>query len=244
VSSRRTDRGLLGALPLTVRNLGRSVLLRQRMAWWGNLRRQAPFSDTYGHDRGTPVDRTYLDQYFARQRGDVRGRVLEVKDRRYTTRFGHGRVTSSDIVDIDPDNEKATIVADLAREGSLPSAAFDCIIVTQTLQHVPHVAAAMKNLWSALAPGGVLLLTVPTIQRSDPPRQRDLYRWTAAGLEVLVSDACPDAQVDVVSYGNLTAAIAFLLGLGSQELRATDLDANDPDHGVIACARVQLPGTA
>ena len=50
-------------------------------------------------------------------------------------------------------NERATIVADLGREGSLPGAAFECIIVTQTLQHVAHPAAALKNLWSALAPG-------------------------------------------------------------------------------------------
>ena len=60
---------------------------------------------------------------------------------------------------------------------------------------------------------------------------------------MLVSEACPDAQVEVVSYGNLTAAIAFLLGLGTQELRAADLNRSDPDHGVIACARVERPRT-
>ena len=33
--------------------------------YWGNLRRLRPFSVYYGFDRGTPVDRYYLDRFLA-----------------------------------------------------------------------------------------------------------------------------------------------------------------------------------
>ena len=39
-----------------------------------------PVSDHWGWDRGTPVDRYYIEQFLAEHAADVRGRVLEVKD--------------------------------------------------------------------------------------------------------------------------------------------------------------------
>ena len=42
------------------------------------LRRLAPVSDKWGHDRGTPVDRWYIERFLERQAGDIRGRVLSL----------------------------------------------------------------------------------------------------------------------------------------------------------------------
>jgi hypothetical protein len=44
------------------------------------LRRLEPFSDQYGWDRGTPVDRFYIDAFVAGQRAAIRGDVLEIRD--------------------------------------------------------------------------------------------------------------------------------------------------------------------
>jgi hypothetical protein len=33
-----------------------------RSVRWGNLRRLRPFSDRYGYDRGTPIERYYIDR--------------------------------------------------------------------------------------------------------------------------------------------------------------------------------------
>jgi SAM-dependent methyltransferase len=56
-----------------------------------------------------------------------------------------------------------TIVADLATAGHIPSDTFDCIILTQTLQYIFDLPAAVRAIYRILAPGGVLLASVPGI---------------------------------------------------------------------------------
>jgi hypothetical protein len=84
----------------------------QRAVHWGDLRRVTPISDVWGLDRGTPVDRYYIEGFLERQRPDITGHVLEIKDRGYTDRYGQG-VTRADVLDVNPANPRATIVADL-----------------------------------------------------------------------------------------------------------------------------------
>jgi SAM-dependent methyltransferase len=241
-SVKNSARALEAVLPRPILNLTKRVLMRQRPPVWGNLRRQKPFSDYWGFDRGLPVDRFYIESFLSRHAETVRGRVLEVRDRRYTHRFGGADVTASDVVDIDPQNEDATIVTDLAVRGSLPEQRFDCIILTSTLQYVDDPAAAVGNVWSALAPGGTLLLTVPCLQRIDPDTP-DVDRWrvTPNGLAQLFRGEVDGGDVEVVGCGNLLASTAFLLGLSAEELRPSELEYNDPDFPLVACARVRRP---
>jgi hypothetical protein len=86
-----------------------------------------PLSDHYGFDRGTPLDRRYIDAFLASHRDAIRGSVLEVQDNAYTTAFGADRVSTSTVVDVDDTNQRATLVADLSEPGSLPADAYDCI---------------------------------------------------------------------------------------------------------------------
>ena len=209
---------------------------------WGNLRRTSPFSERFGADRGTPIDRIYIEDFLARHAGDVRGETLEVKDPGYTRRFGGSAVTKSDVLDVRPDNPEATIVADLGERGSLPAARFDCFILTQTLEYVPEPAGALANAWQALRPGGVLLVTVPTITRVDWVKgQEDLWRWTPAGLERLLAQVLPEAETEVRGHGNLLAATAFLLGLAAEELDQEQLRLFDPLFVILSSARVSKP---
>src|SRR2546430_15816546 len=67
-----------------------------RRARWGNLRRLEPLSETFGWDRGTPIDRVYIEQFLSSHAADIDGRVLEVKDARYTERFGAGATRSEE----------------------------------------------------------------------------------------------------------------------------------------------------
>ena len=55
----------------------------------------------------------------------------------YTTAYGGTRVTAFDVLDIDPANERATVVADLSEAGSLPRERFDCAIVTRRSSTCP-----------------------------------------------------------------------------------------------------------
>ena len=210
------------------------------MPTWISLRRTRPLSEAWGFDRGTPVDRFYLDGFIEEHRADVRGDVLEIKSPGYTRRFGGDAVTQAHVLDVDPRNTDATIVADLGEPGSLPAGAFDCFLLMQTLQFVRRPEIALANAWSALRPGGSLLVTVPAasaLERGLP----DLWRWTPAGMEELIGRACPDAVADVRGYGNVLACCAFLQGMAAEELRPDRLRDHDPALPLVVCARVAGP---
>lgn len=227
-------------LPPAVRHGIKRALVASHIPRWGNLRRLRPFSERYGFDRGLPVDRFYIEEFLARHAADVHGRVLEVKDSAYTTRFGGSSVSESEILDVDPNNLDASVVADLCDEDSLPAARFDCFVLTQTIHLLSDVHTGLRNAWQALAPGGVLLLTAPTLARVDHHlTEIDFWRVTPRGLERLLAEACPEAETQVEGRGNLVTAIAFLAGLSAHELKADELGHADPFFPILACARVQ-----
>jgi SAM-dependent methyltransferase len=209
---------------------------------WGSLRRTEPFSPYWGLERGSPVDRFYIEDFLAGNAEDIRGRVLEVRDPRYTRRFGAERVIHGEIVDIDESNPEATLIADLAEPGSLPAGRFDCVILTQTLQYLNDPEAALRNVFGSLAPEGIALITVPCLARIDPDLPTvDRWRFTARGLETLLSRACPSAELDVSGAGNVLAGVAFLMGLAAQDLSQSELEHQDDDFPLVACARVRKP---
>jgi SAM-dependent methyltransferase len=209
----------------------------------GSLRRVTPISDCFGYDRGTPVDRYYIEGFLERHRADVRGRVLEVGDASYTRRFGGGRVQCSDVLHVQEGNLEATIVADLASADHVPSDAFDCIILTQTLQFVFDVPAALRTLHRILAPGGVLLLTVPGISHVDRGEWGDTWFWsfTAASLRRLLCAHFPNDTVEVRTHGNVLVASAFLYGLASEEIHTGEFEHHDPCYQVVITGRVIKP---
>lgn len=205
---------------------------------FGSLRRTTPLSGDWGFDRGLPVDRYYIEAFLERNRADIRGRVLEVKDSAYTDRFG-GSVVQRDVLDILPTNPHATIVADLARADAVPSNAFDCFILTQTLQLIYDVPAAIGHAHRILRSGGVLLVSVPSVSRIVPERDAvaDYWRFTRASCTRLFGAIFGEAQIQVLSHGNVLPAVAFLMGLASEELRPRELDAHDPDFPLVITVR-------
>jgi glycosyltransferase involved in cell wall biosynthesis/SAM-dependent methyltransferase len=227
---------------------GRRILTvvrsRLRSVWpksvrFGDLRRLHPISANFGFDRGKPVDRRYIEDFLSRNAQDLRGRVLEIADNTYTARYGGDCLTRSDILDIDPSNPLATLVGDLAEGHNLPSEAFDCIVLTQTLQFVFDVHKAVATLHRMLKPGGVLLATVPGVSSIDRGEWGASWYWSLSpgALSRLLGGKFGEANVSVTSYGNVLAAVAFLHGLAESELRPTELDADDPRYPVIVAAR-------
>jgi peptidoglycan/xylan/chitin deacetylase (PgdA/CDA1 family)/glycosyltransferase involved in cell wall biosynthesis/SAM-dependent methyltransferase len=209
---------------------------------WGDLRRISPLSDRWGKDRGTPIDRRYVEQFLERHRSDIAGRVLEVRGSEYTRRFG-ARVIGHDVVDVDPTNPQATIVADLRRADRIASNTYDCIVLTQTLQLVDNIEAAIAECVRILKPGGVLLVTVPTLIRVDDEGgvDGDFWRLTEASARRLFSAAFPVEAFDVTSYGNVLAAASFLYGISMEELTPEEVDAVDAAYPVIVGVRAVKP---
>ena len=207
---------------------------------WGDLRRTAPFSRAWGFDRGTPVDRYYIERFLAQHAADVRGRTLEVLDDTYARRYGGDRVTRADVLDIDASNPRATIVEDLARGDAIPGGAFDCIILTQTLHLVYDFHGAMRTLHRALRPGGVLLLTVPGITKVDrTPEYVGHWHWafTIDSVRRLMDEHFAPTVPAVEVHGNVLAATAMLHGIAWEELTPAELDVHDPSYPVTIAVR-------
>jgi SAM-dependent methyltransferase len=210
---------------------------------WADLRRTTRIGRGWGFDRGTPIDRYYIEEFLRERCPDVAGHVLEVKDAAYTRQFGGERVTQSAVLDVDADNPRATIITDLNNAVELPTGAFDCIILTQTLHLVYDFSCAIRHLARSLAPGGVLLLTVPGITRV-PNSHSGTWYWsfTRDSVRRIFEEHFPSSLVDVASRGNILAATAFLHGLALEELHREEIERNDPEFPLIIMARGQQRG--
>ena len=207
---------------------------------FGDLRRLAPISSTWGFDRGVPVDRFYIDRFMRRHERDVRGRVLEIANPAMTLRYGGDRVTRSDVLHPVAAPAPVTLVGDLASGEGIPEAAFDCAIVTQTLLLVYDVQAAIRTLGRILAPGGVALVTVPgitKISREDMDQWGQFWSFTSASLRRLFEEAFDAQRVSIEAYGNVLAATAFLHGLSAAELTEDELLHRDRDFEVLLAVR-------
>jgi len=202
--------------------------------------RLQPVSRVFGLDRGQSIARYYIEQFLRQNAAYIRGRVLEVGDPRYTLQFGKDRVTSSEVVHVHSGNPQATIVGDLATGQGIPGGAFDCIILTQTLQFIYDVNAAIANSYAALASGGTLLATgtgISQISRYDMDRWGDYWRFTDASIRRLFGSIFGGENVSVVTYGNVRTASAFLQGRAAEELTKRELAYSDEDYQVVIAVR-------
>jgi hypothetical protein len=202
----------------------------------------APVSRTFGFERGRPIDRWYIERFLSSHSADVRGRVLEVAESTYTEWYGHDRVETSDVLYATEGHPKTTIVGDLTTGVGIPEAAFDCFICTQTLQFIYDVRAATAGTRALLAPGGVLLATVPgisQISREDMRDWGDWWRFTARSAQRLFADVYGEDHVEVTQHGNVHAAAAFLYGLAAEDVGAAALEAVDPDFHLLITIRAR-----
>lgn len=202
-------------------------------AWLGSIRRLTPLSQHWGFDRGTPVDRYYIDQFLHEHRRAIRGHVLEIRDRRYSCRFGTD-VDHVDVLDVIASNPQATIIADLAAADVVPANTFDCFILTSTLQYIYDNRSAVFHVHRMLRRGGTVLATMPAVSRVDSRHSdTDLWRYTSASARSLFSEAFGSELVCVRNFGSVLTAVGFLMGMAAEEFSDAELSSNDPNFPVL-----------
>jgi SAM-dependent methyltransferase len=209
---------------------------------FGDLRRLEPISRHYGFDRGQPIDRYYIEGFLKQHAGEIRGRVLEIGDNQYTMAFGGQNVVKSDVLHVQKGNPKATFVGDISDGANLPSDAFDCIILTQTLHLIYEIRAAVATLHRILKPGGVLLMTVPgTISQIEAGTWASTWHWgfTELSIRKLVEERFAPEQIVIRVHGNVFASIAFLEGVAANELNAAELDHEDRLYPLLITVRAE-----
>jgi len=212
-------------------------LVRKKIAvTFDDPARVMPVSALLGCDRGTPIDRYYVDGFLNSRADLIQGRVLEIADSSYSRRFGSNRVEKFEVLHAPPGNKHATIVGDLTDPATLPENAVDCFICTQTFNFIFDVQNAIAGAHHILKPGGVLLATVAgisQISRYDMERWGDYWRFTTASVQKLFEPVFKGG-VEIESFGNVLSATAFLQGIAVEDLPdQTLLDRNDPDYQLL-----------
>ncbi|MCI4626200.1 MAG: class I SAM-dependent methyltransferase [Candidatus Magnetoovum sp. WYHC-5] len=212
-----------------------------KLVSFGNLRRTAPISSRYGQERGTPIDRYYIEKFLDANKKDIAGHVLEMKDNGYTVCYGNQYVTKSDVLSKEHDNPQATIIADLTdADNIISSDTFDCIICTSTLHYIYDVQSAVNTLYRILKPGGILLATVPVISmvdRSTAPLYGDYWRFTDFAIKELFSRVFKPEKLSIETHGNVLSACSFLHGIAAEELKQKELDEKDIRYQMVITIR-------
>ncbi len=211
---------------------------RPRGVRMGELSGTAPLDPDFGYGRGTPIDRYYIESFLGRSSPDIRGRALEVGDATYCRRFGMG-IARQDVLHVAAGNQDATIVGDLSQPGLLPTDAFDCMVLTQTLHLIYDMPGAVREIHNALRPGGVALVTVPGITRIDRGEWENIWYWSLTGRSArrLFADAFGEDSCTIEIHGNVYAATCFLQGIALEEADTAKLDVRDPSFPVIITVR-------
>jgi hypothetical protein len=211
---------------------------------FGNLRRLQPISADWGTDRGRPIDRYYIEAFLARHADDIHGRVLEIGSNTYTRAFGGDQVAESIVLHVAEQKEQVTLIGSLTDESTIPSDHFDCLIITQTLQAIYDVPAAVRTMYHGLKPGGVALITLPgisKISRYDMDRWGYYWSFTTRSAQRLFGEIFPEANLQIKAHGSVVTAIAFLHGLALEELKQAELDYFDPDYELLITVRAVKP---
>lgn len=177
----------------------------------------------------TPA-RSYIARFLDEFAPLVQGRVAEFHPGYYRPLFP--RASSYDIWNIEP-QPGVTLVADLERDDAIPEARFDAILCTHVLSALGDPKSAVRRLWRALAPGGVLLVTVPTVLQNWAPDPRDCWRFTQDGLSEVLS--CFN-RVELRTYGNPATAAGSPYYLMTGHFPYETLGRDDPSSPSIVAA--------
>lgn len=202
---------------------------------WHNLRVTKPVSTVFGFDRGTPIDRYYIEKFLRENSVHIKGRVLEIENCTYSKKFGTA-VTQFDVLHYTDNNSSATIIGDLTKKETLPEGAVDCFICTQTFNFIYDFKEGIKGAYHSLKKDGRLLVTlagVCQISQYDMKRWGDFWRFTTRSAEEAFGEVFGKENIKVGSFGNVLTSVGLLHGISSEEFTSEELDFRDDTYQVI-----------
>jgi len=218
-----------------LKNISHSVKRQANPVNWYNLRSTIPVSAVFGLDRGTPIDRYYIEEFLKTNKALINGKVLEVAESHYSKRFGTN-VESFEVLYHNNENPRATIVGDLTKKQTLPVNKIDCFICTQTFQFIYNYKEAIQGAHHLLKKDGILLATlagISQISRYDMDRWGDYWRFTILSAAKSFGEVFGEGQVTVNYFGNVLSAISFLEGISAEELSPEELNCKDENYQIL-----------
>jgi SAM-dependent methyltransferase len=229
----------------SIRNFGkyfRRTILNSKYCYFLSTSTK-PLSNQYGFDRGIPLDRFFIEDFLKNHSADIKGVCLEVLSNDYTVKYGGEKVSQSDVLDIEATNQNANIIDDLRQLQKISDSTYDTIILTQVLQFIDHVEAAISECHRILKPGGVLLVTLPCLSRADciSGTAGDFWRFTQAGAKYLFAKKFNSENLIIDFYGNARSGLYFYAGLSIADTPRQvlqDKDANFPTIITVRAVKV------
>lgn len=185
-------------------------------------------SDQFGCDRGTPIDRYYIEKFLHENSSDITGDVLEIAENTYSLKFGKN--IQPKVLHVDAESG-ADVTGDLSDTNTLPENFADCFICTQTFNFIYDFNKAIAGSRHILKPGAVLLATVACmapVSKYDADRWGDFWRFTPQSCEKIFGEVFGSSNVKVTALGNSAAAAMFMKGYAQEDLPANfDYNTND-----------------
>lgn len=201
-------------------------------------RRLKPLSTKFGYDRGTPIDRYWIEDFLNRNRSYIKGRVLEITDDAYTVRFGEQRVKISDVLDIDTSNNKANIHGDLRNlKNIIKDNTYDCIILTHVLGLIDDYGAAIKEMKRILKPGGVIIYTGSCL--GPILGEKVFWRFTPNSVRYIFEKEFKPKSIYLTAYGNVLAGQGFWVGMAQEDLTNKELSYRDEKFPCVVAAVIK-----
>lgn len=194
-----------------------------------------PVSRLFGTERGTAVDRYYIEKFLRENKYLIHGNCMEIAEDTYTVRYGEDRVKKAYILHVEGTGENA-VKGDLATGEGIYDEIYDCAIITQTLMFIFDIQSAARNIYRMLKKDGTALITVSGISqvsRYDADRWGSCYSFHEDAIRKLFVPLFGEKNVEVHSYGNVKTATALLYGLCCEDLQEEDFAEEDEDYPVI-----------
>lgn len=203
-----------------------------------------PVSEQFGTERGTPVDRIYIDKFLSRFSSSIKGDVVEIEDSIYTYKFGSENVKKSYIIDVSDKSKKIDFNANIETGVGVKENLADCFIITQTLMYIYDLEAAAKNIIRFLKPGGTALITCSGLSQNSKRCMENYgayFNFNSTVFEKMFESENAEI-VETGSYGNVKTVMAHLVGMCAEDLRAEDFEIDDKCYPLIVYAVVRKNG--
>lgn len=195
-----------------------------------------PVSRRCGYERGTPIDRYYIEKFIGTEQKYIFGRVMEVADDQYTKRFGKN-IKESIVMHVEGwGKNTAQVNLETGQGVNEYNDSIDCFVCTQTVQMIYDMKAAIRNIYRMLNPGGVALITIAGIAGVS---LYDYYNWgeywrvTPKALKLVMEEIFDRDKIEIFSYGNVKTTMAFLYGVCVEDLDESDFIYNDEQFPML-----------
>lgn len=241
-----------------VRENGTVIKIRNEDEWRGLLRdayrsryplihsiaemKTEPVSRQFGTERGTPVDRYYIEKFLEEHKQIVRGEILEIEDNTYSLRYGEERLQKAIVMDVGKEGGDISFRGNLETGEGIRDEIADCFILTQTLMYIFDLKSAAHHIVRLLKRGGSALITCSGISQNSK-RCMDYYgccfNFNTDALCRLFEQEEGVEVVEAGSYGNVKTVTAHLNGLCCEDLEPDDFIPNDKYYPLIAYAVVR-----